>query len=57
VIKGQQAVLTDKQSGYQEHGTYIDKTDEHYVIENQPGLVALYKVNFWECEEVRDEKA
>jgi len=51
MIKGQRAVLVDKESGYQEHGKYIMTTSDNHVIENETGSARLYPIRDWECEE------
>jgi len=51
MIKGQRAVLVDKESGYKEFGEYITTTTDNHVIQDETGSAKLFPVRDWECEE------
>ena len=56
MIKGQRAVLIDKETGYKEFGEYIITTSDNHVIQVETGSAKLYKIKDWECEEAKDER-
>ena len=56
MIKGQRAVLIDKESGYKEFGEYITTTYDNHVIQVETGSAKLYKIKDWECEEERENE-
>lgn len=54
MIKGQRALLTDKNSGNEEFGTYYGRSSDNYIIEIETGSVKLYPMDNWKCEEERE---
>ena len=56
MIKGQRAVLINKETDYREYGEYITTTYDNHIIQAETGSAKLYKIKDWECEEVEDER-
>ena len=56
MIKGQRAVLTDKESGYKEFGEYVTTTYDNHIIQDETGSAKFYPIRDWECEEAKDER-
>lgn len=51
MIKGQRAVLINKETDYKEYGEYVTTTYDNHIIQVETGSAKFYPIRDWECEE------